>query len=189
MGLPKKSPENLPRRKPVDKFDFIICPKNHAGKHLYSHSRSHLFTWIISIGDPYQKYPAGYFSHQAKKLRLEFDDITEEEKGYTLPQETHIQQLIDFAPEIRDLDGKGLIHCTIGRHRSTAAAIIVSSIIYNDDDRAIQKVFEVRPVADPNRLMLRIADRLLNRQLEAKTNAFMAAGFQSQIHSDSPSTK
>jgi predicted protein tyrosine phosphatase len=146
--------------------------------------------WIVSIGDPGRKYPAGFTFCRARKLRLEFHDVhtMEEKRSWeSEPKEIDIQQLILFAGQIKNTPKNGLIHCEYGINRSTAAAIIVSSLVTGDDDWSIANVFRVRPQANPNMLMLQIADRLLNKNLAEMTRTIMRQ-LEIQSHSENQST-
>jgi predicted protein tyrosine phosphatase len=54
-----------------------------------------------------------------------------------------------------------LIHCVAGISRSTAAAIIVLMCLGHDYQTAESYVHQIRPIADPNRLMLELYQRSL----------------------------
>jgi predicted protein tyrosine phosphatase len=97
-------------------------------------------------------------------LRLSLHDVTVEMPGYVVPGEAHIAELIAFA---RAWNGEGamVIHCWAGISRSTAAAYTALCAI---NPRACEKAIAARlrqasPTAQPNRLMVAIADSALER--------------------------
>ena len=97
-------------------------------------------------------------------LYFEFNDITVPTEELKLPQEQDIHKLLKFIDKW-DQKSPLLIHCFAGVSRSTAAAYIVASYLNpsrNEYETALQ-LRTVSPSATPNRLMIQIADKILNR--------------------------
>lgn len=100
-----------------------------------------------------------------RHLRIGVNDITEPREGFIHPEPNHLAEIITFA---RAWDGTAplLIHCWAGISRSTAAAF-VSLCTRNPDTEEARIAATLRaasPTATPNRLMVELADGLLNRQ-------------------------
>ena len=115
---------------------------------------------LVSIGDVQDELPLGYHNVN-RKLRLLVADVTTE-FGAT---DTDIQQIISLARELQSTTGRILIHCEAGISRSTAAALIMYSVWLGPgrEREAMMRVLVQRPIAIPNRRMVEIADRLLDR--------------------------
>lgn len=99
-----------------------------------------------------------------RHLRLSMNDICEPQPGLVLPCGAHVSDLIRFA---RDWDRQAplLIHCWAGISRSTAAAFI-SLCALNPDGAELDLAWALRrasPTAYPNRLLVALADEVLNR--------------------------
>jgi predicted protein tyrosine phosphatase len=97
-------------------------------------------------------------------LRVLLDDIDEPKSGYTTPARTHIETLVDF---VRTSPPRAsiLIHCLAGVSRSPAAALI--AMVLDAPGRETEAATRLRaaaPFADPNRLMIELADELLDRR-------------------------
>ena len=91
-------------------------------------------------------------------LRLEFDDVVQERKGFTSPAPHHIDELIEFS---RRWNGSGtlLVHCRAGSGRSPAAGMIVATALGLPEWAA--RIRAARSYFRPNRLMLELADARL----------------------------
>lgn len=121
-------------------------------------------THIVSIGadttiDARQTEPSSLKKHPAKKLRLEFFDISEEKRGkMNGPTKADIENLIKFFNEVlKENNPFILIHCYAGRSRSAAAGLILLNMYYKDYKKAINKLYKVVPNAMPNKRMLKLA--------------------------------
>jgi predicted protein tyrosine phosphatase len=117
--------------------------------------------YLLSIGDVQDDLPLGY-DKVNRKLRLLVADVVTE-FGAT---EQDIQQIITLAKELRALTGRVLIHCEAGVSRSTAAALIMYACWLGPggEYEAMARVLAQRPIAMPNRRMVEIADKLLDRE-------------------------
>lgn len=101
---------------------------------------------------------------ESRHLYVAMSDIVLAADGEILPDDTHVAEVIDFVREW-DRAAPLVIHCYAGVSRSTAAAFIASCAL--DDSRDEKSIAsEIRrksPTATPNALMVKIADRLLQR--------------------------
>lgn len=101
-----------------------------------------------------------------RHLTLAMNDISFAGTGNLIaPQDSHIQNLIDFAKGW-DQSAPLLVHCWMGVSRSPAAAVLVSLALYpeqNEQDLA-KRLRQASPYATPNSRIIEIGDRLLNRE-------------------------
>lgn len=137
-----------------------VASRYEAGDILSAPERCAEVTCLVSIGDVQDELPIGYHNVNRKLRLLVADVITE--FGAT---EEDIQQIISLARELASTTGRILIHCEAGISRSTAAALIMYSYWLGPgrEREAMMRVLVQRPIAVPNRRMVEIADRLLNR--------------------------
>jgi hypothetical protein len=98
-----------------------IASRSEAGRILCSLGRCAEVSYLVSIGDPDERPPAGY-RNVRRKLRLLFADVEVEESG---PTEEDISRIIRLADSLKTVGGKVLIHCGAGISRSAAAALIL----------------------------------------------------------------
>jgi predicted protein tyrosine phosphatase len=138
-----------------------VASRWEAGEILCSPQRRNEILFLLSIGDVQDDLPAGY-DHVNRKLRLLVADVVSE-FGAT---DQDISQIISLARELRSAAGRVLIHCEAGISRSSAAALIMYACWFGPgrEREAIMRVLEQRPIAIPNRRMVEIADRLLDRK-------------------------
>jgi predicted protein tyrosine phosphatase len=138
-----------------------IASRLEAGEILASPQRCADFTYLVSIGDQHDELPTGYEAF-ACKLRLLIADVVTD-VGAT---DQDVLRIIRLAETLRS-DGRGrvLIHCEAGVSRSTATALIMYGCWLGPgrEREAMARVLAQRPVAVPNRRMVEIADRLLER--------------------------
>jgi predicted protein tyrosine phosphatase len=120
--------------------------------------------YVVSIMDPDTPEPeslAGFPSERI--LMLRFHDIIEETGNLTIPQESHMRQLLEFAPISKN--AALLVHCAAGVSRSTAAAILI--LAQRNPMAAAGSVIvqatSMVPNAWPNWRMIEIGDALLHR--------------------------
>lgn len=141
------------------KLSIEIASRTEAGNILCSPRRRAEIAWLVSIGEPHDRLPAGYY-HIRRKLRLLFADVVEEASG---PTEEHVASIIRLAETIQPVGGKVLIHCEAGISRSTAAALIMYTCWLGAEREleAMNNVIQQRPYAMPNRRMVAFADKLL----------------------------
>lgn len=117
--------------------------------------------YLLSIGDVQDDLPIGY-DNVNRKLRLLVADVITE-LGAT---EQDIQQIITLAHDLRSTTGRVLIHCEAGISRSSAAALIMYACWLGPgrEREAMMRVLAQRPIAVPNRRMVELADKLLDRK-------------------------
>ncbi len=118
-------------------------------------------TFLLSIGDQYDEFPVGY-DNVPRKLRLLLADLVTE----LGPTEQDVRRIISLAEDLRSASGKVLIHCEAGVSRSSAAALIIYACWLGPgrERDAMERVLAQRPIAIPNRRMVELADRLLDRR-------------------------
>jgi predicted protein tyrosine phosphatase len=98
-----------------------------------------------------------------RHLRLAFHDIVEPMAGLTAPDRGLMQAVLDFGRAGEDQRAL-LIHCWAGISRSSAAAFAIACDRNPGFERDIAIELRRRsPSATPNRLMVRLADDLLQR--------------------------
>lgn len=98
-------------------------------------------------------------------LMISMDDITEPAEGFVAPSIEHVQRVLSF---VRKWDRAAplVIHCYAGISRSTASAFMTACALNpNRDELSIAKqIRDASPSAFPNRLIVSLADRALDRQ-------------------------
>ncbi len=116
---------------------------------------------LINEGTPVKRPPA---ITAEKHLVVTLSDIVVEEPGHTLPNESHVERLLDFVRTWDQLEPL-LIHCWAGVSRSTAAAFIAACALRPDRDEAdiARSVRMNSPTATPNSRLVAIADAKLGR--------------------------
>lgn len=101
---------------------------------------------------------------EANHLRVQVDDITEDMDGFVAPNDTHIQQVLDF---VRGWNRNAplVIHCYAGISRSTASAFAAVCMLnpHRDEISIARQIRAASPIASPNRLMVSLADKALGR--------------------------
>jgi len=124
-------------------------------------------THIVSIGADHaiQQIPKDFDKHPAKKIRLEFFDISSEEReGMNGPSRKDIELLINFYKEALRMENPSfLIHCYAGKSRSTAAGLILLTMFYNDANKAMAELLTIKPEATPNGRMIKLAGEYFNK--------------------------
>jgi predicted protein tyrosine phosphatase len=101
---------------------------------------------------------------EGNHLRVQMDDILVEMNGFVAPNESHMVQVLDF---VRNWDRNAplVVHCYAGISRSTASAFAAACMLNpGRDERDIaRKIRAASPIAQPNRLLVTLADRALGR--------------------------
>jgi predicted protein tyrosine phosphatase len=144
----------------VPELTIVVASRPEAGDILASPKGCAEITCLVSIGDSHDELPAGY-DNVPRKARLLIADVVTE-LGAT---EEDIRRIIQLAEGLRSDTGRVLIHCEAGVSRSSAAALIMYAYWLGPgrEQEAMERVLSQRPVAIPNRRMVELADRLLNR--------------------------
>ncbi|HEX4242952.1 MAG TPA: hypothetical protein VHZ53_16205 [Steroidobacteraceae bacterium] len=101
----------------------------------------------------------------ANHLKVQVDDITEDIDGFVAPNDTHIQQVLGF---VRGWDRNAplVIHCYAGISRSTASAFAAACMLnpHRDETSIARQIRAASALAQPNRLMVSLADKALGRE-------------------------
>ena len=97
-------------------------------------------------------------------LVLAVDDITAPMDGYTAPAHEHVQRLINFVTAW-DRKAPMVIHCYAGVSRSTASAFAAACALnpHRDEMLIARQIRAASPIANPNRLLVSLADKALGR--------------------------
>jgi predicted protein tyrosine phosphatase len=121
---------------------------------------SHIMTVMAKV-DQVQR-PASVL--EINHLRVQVDDITEHMDGFVAPCETHIEQILNF---VRSWDRSApmVVHCFAGISRSTASAFAAACMLnpHRDEIAIARQIRAASPIAQPNRLIVSLADRALGR--------------------------
>ena len=98
-------------------------------------------------------------------LWLQLHDIAAPLDGHVLPAQAHVEELISFVRRW-DRSAPLVVHCYAGVSRSTAAAFVaVCALSPHRDERAVAAALRrASPTALPNRLIVTLADRMLERR-------------------------
>lgn len=118
-------------------------------------------THVVSLlgDDPFPDTPA--WIEAKRHLRIRVHDIGGPADGLIHPGPEHVEQLIRFGEEWAR-SGPVLIHCYAGISRSTAAALTLC--VQHNPGREREAAWLLRrraPHAQPNRLMIGLADEML----------------------------
>lgn len=140
---------------------ILVTPLSAVPETMRSHQPSHLITLLspeFMIETPEGLAPE-------RHLRLSLNDIVEPGEGLTPPHEDHIVQILEFS---RSWDARQpmLVHCWAGVSRSMASAfaILCDRAPRGSEFRIAQEIRERAPHANPNRLIVRLADAYLGRE-------------------------
>ena len=135
---------------------IVVSPLSKLEAQIALHQPSHIVTLSSHA------LPA--LPGEAERLSLLFNDITEPRDGLTMPDESHVRALLDFAMEW-DRAKPLLIHCYAGVSRSTASAYIIASALDPtlDETALAEKLRELSPSATPNIRLIALADNMLRR--------------------------
>ncbi len=102
---------------------------------------------------------------EANHLKVAVDDITEAIDGFVVPSEVHIEQVLKF---VRGWDRSAplVVHCYAGISRSTASAFAAACALnpHRDEIAIARQIRAASPIAAPNRLIVSLADKALQRQ-------------------------
>jgi predicted protein tyrosine phosphatase len=138
---------------------ILITPLSAVPGALKSHAPSHMVTLL---SEAYMiDTPEGFPSE--RHLRLSMHDI-EDPGADQAPARGHVDRLIAFG---RGWDARApmLVHCWAGVSRSTASAytILCDRLGPGSEHEIARRLRERAPHAQPNRLIVRLADEALGR--------------------------
>ena len=101
----------------------------------------------------------------ANHLKISMDDITEQMDGFVAPSDSHIEQVLNF---VRGWDRGAplVVHCYAGISRSTASAFAAVCALnpHRDEISIARQIRAASPIAQPNRLIVGLADKALGRE-------------------------
>ena len=122
---------------------------------------SHVLTVMANVDQvqrPVSVLPANH-------LKVQMDDITEAIEGFVAPSEMHIEQVLNF---VRGWDRGAplVVHCYAGISRSTASAFAAACLLnpHRDELSIARQIRAASPIAQPNRLIVSLADKALGRE-------------------------
>ncbi len=120
---------------------------------------------VVSIADPGEDRPSELDGLSVPILDLRFHD-TDGDPRDVVPEEGHLKRIRAFLAE-QQPDWLH-VHCYAGVSRSTAVASFALACQHPSwtDAQIVEAVRAVRPIAQPNALMLGQIDRLLGRKLK-----------------------
>jgi predicted protein tyrosine phosphatase len=102
---------------------------------------------------------------EANHLSVQVDDITEQIEGFVAPSEIHVEQVLNF---VRGWDRRAplVVHCYAGISRSTASAFAAACMLnpHRDEIAIARQIRAASPIAQPNRLIVGLADKALGRE-------------------------
>jgi predicted protein tyrosine phosphatase len=138
---------------------ILITPLSALPQALKSHAPSHLVTLLSA--DYMIETPEGFPAE--RHLRLAMQDIADPSAGQA-PARAHVERLLAFA-QGWDTSAPMLVHCWAGVSRSTAAsfAILCDKLGPGSELEIAREIRARAPHAQPNRLIVRLADEALGR--------------------------
>ena len=144
--------------------EITICGRQEAAG-LRDETATHLLS-IANPGAPVAR--PSWFT--GKHLCLFFGDVVSaaDACNTTGPGIEHIASALQFARTAWSLHGRLIIHCEYGASRSPGLAyvLIADRLGPGCEAQALKCVLELRPCALPNKLVVEIGDRFLNREGE-----------------------
>jgi predicted protein tyrosine phosphatase len=122
---------------------------------------SHILTVMANVAQV--ERPASVLA--ANHLKVQVDDITEAIEGFVVPSDIHIEQVLKF---VRGWDRNAplVVHCYAGISRSTASAFAAVCALnpHRDEIAIARQIRASSPIAQPNRLIVGLADKALGRE-------------------------
>ncbi len=138
---------------------ILITPLSAMPEAIKRHAPSHMISLLSA--DYMIATPDGFAAE--RHLRLSLHDI-DDPNGNQAPAREHVDRLIAFG---RDWDARApmLVHCWAGVSRSTASAytVLCDRAGPGSEREIAQALRERAPHAQPNRLIVRLADDALGR--------------------------
>jgi predicted protein tyrosine phosphatase len=138
-----------------------VCSLAALPETVRSTGASHILTVMANV-DQVQR-PQSVLA--ANHLKVQMDDITEQMDGFVAPTEAHIEQVLDF---VRGWDRSAplVVHCYAGISRSTASAFAAVCALnpHRDEIAIARQIRAASPIAQPNRLIVGLADKALGRE-------------------------
>src|SRR3954453_6971246 len=122
---------------------------------------SHILTVMANVGQVQR--PASVL--ETNHLKVSMDDITEHIEGFVAPNDLHIEQVLNFV-RAWNRTAPLVVHCYAGISRSTASAFAAACALnpHRDEISIARQIRAASPIAQPNRLIVTLADKALARQ-------------------------
>lgn len=139
---------------------IFVAPLSGIAEAIDAHGPSHL----ISLLDPHHMIETPKGIDPARHLKVGVNDIHEPRADAIAPGELHVKELLSFIDGWDHRDPL-LIHCWAGISRSTAS-MFITLCHANPQASELEIARDLRveaPHAQPNRLLVRHADKLLGR--------------------------
>jgi predicted protein tyrosine phosphatase len=138
---------------------IVVSSLEHLDATVTRHRPSHVLTLL----SPGHEDNAHHESPFEQHLQLYFHDIVEAREGLIAPDRRTVGAILDFARNWTDARPM-LIHCWAGISRSSAAAYMIACARNPGCEADIADELRRRaPFATPNRLMIALADDVLQR--------------------------
>jgi predicted protein tyrosine phosphatase len=122
---------------------------------------SHVLTVMARVDQVQRPYSV----LEANHLKVQVDDITEQMDGFVAPSDLHVEQVLNF---VRGWDRRAplVVHCYAGISRSTASAFAAACMLnpHRDEIAIARQIRAASPIAQPNRLIVSLADKALGRE-------------------------
>ena len=139
--------------------------------------------YIFSIGGKEEKLPYIHmFDSLSALYRFSFYDLSDDhpsfqkhiDNGFNPPTLEDVNNIFDKYRGIEKGKSNILIHCKAGISRSTAVAFILyyyhlrffcrARSLLSAKEAAWNKIMQIRPIAEPNILIIKYADKYLNEK-------------------------
>ncbi len=139
---------------------IVVTPLSVLPDAIRQHRPSHIVTLLSP--EHMIETPAGF--EPANHLRLGMNDVAENWMGEAPPAEAHVASLLEFG-RTWNAQAPMIVHCWAGVSRSMAAAYtVLCDRLGPGTEMEIARAMRARaPHAFPNRLIVRLADRMLGR--------------------------
>ncbi len=125
-------------------------------------------THLLSIQDPHTTHPPpDWFT--GEYCRLNFADVETHKDALqfhtTAVSKVDVQKILDFGQKCSS-QSHLLVHCWMGASRSPAAAYIIlcQALAPGQEKNALDHILKIRSGASPNKLMVRYAEKILQRK-------------------------
>jgi Predicted protein tyrosine phosphatase len=139
---------------------ILVSPLSAVPAVIRDHKPSHIITLLSP--EYMIETPAGFAPE--RHLRVSINDVVAIQDGMIVPSGVHITEIMEFS---RDWDATQpmLVHCWAGVSRSmaTAFAILCDRIGAGRESEIARYMRAEAPHANPNRLIVRLADAYLKR--------------------------
>jgi predicted protein tyrosine phosphatase len=138
-----------------------VCSLAALAETVHATGASHILTVMANVNQV--RRPASVL--EANHLKVSMDDITEQMDGFVAPSDSHIEQVLNF---VRSWDRGAplVVHCYAGISRSTASAFAAACMLnpHRDEISIARQIRAASPIAQPNRLIVTLADKALGRE-------------------------